>query len=59
SNEPEVSVKLPNDASELKVDQVQYLNGILRIRLVKQMYALTKKFTILRTLSEYILFDII
>ena len=37
SNEPEVSVKLPNDASDLKVDQVQYLNGILRIRLVKQI----------------------
>ncbi|HET7243032.1 MAG TPA: hypothetical protein VFI64_06790, partial [Nitrososphaeraceae archaeon] len=37
SNEPEVSVKLPDDASDLKVDQVQYLNGILRIRLVKQI----------------------
>ncbi len=37
SNTPEVSVKLPDDASDLKVDQVQYLNGILRIRLVKQI----------------------
>ena len=34
---PEVSVKLPEDASDLRVDQVQYLNGILRIRLVKQI----------------------
>lgn len=37
SNAPEFSVKLPEDASDLKVDQVQYLNGILRIRLVKQI----------------------
>ena len=37
SNTPEVSVKLPEDASGLRVDQVQYLNGILRIRLVKQI----------------------
>jgi membrane associated rhomboid family serine protease len=33
----EVSIKLPDDASDAKVDQVHYLNGIVRIRLKKRI----------------------
>jgi membrane associated rhomboid family serine protease len=36
-NTSEVSIKLPDDVSEPQVDQMQYLNGIVRIRLKKQI----------------------
>ena len=37
SNSNEVNIKLPDDATDAIVDNIHYLNGIVRIRLRKRI----------------------